>query len=74
MAKKEDLIYKNDDYEIYKKNVGELGDFPPMTFVDLIMIGTAGLQQWKNGGLKEVMDYETIIFGLCKDLTDTIEK
>jgi len=70
--KKDDLIYKDDEYHIYKKHAGEVGHFEPISMLDLIQIATEGLSQWENAGFANRGDYEKVINGICERLKRTI--
>ncbi len=71
---KADLIYKDDEYQIYKKYSGETGTFPPTDCLDLIDIAITQLDTWENAGFKNVEDYQKIIDDLCKRLQSTVTK
>lgn len=72
--KKEDIIYGDSEYEIYKKHAGDLGTFIPGDCFEIIGIMIAQLKEWHNGGLKDVEDYEKIIERICSDLKETISR
>lgn len=59
--KKEDLIYKDEEYQIYKKNAGDIGTFAPVDYLTLIKIGIDGLKEWENGGFANTDEYAKIL-------------
>lgn len=70
---KEDIIYKDGEYTIIKKDAGIIGSFQPIDMFNIINICARGLDEWENGGCKFVGDYEDIINGLCDGLRKTIK-
>lgn len=71
---KKDLLYKDKEYEIYKKDTDILGVFMPMACIDLIEIGTNQLKNWENGGLANWEDYQEMIDVICTNLQKTVKK
>lgn len=69
--KKDDLIYKDEEYEIYKKGAGEIGTFTPGDCISMIAAATKELANWDNGGLV-FAGYKDLIDRLCNDLQKTI--
>ncbi len=50
---KKDVIYRDKEYTIVKKDADELGTFIAGDLWSLIFIGLAGLKNWDGGGLQE---------------------
>jgi hypothetical protein len=65
--KKEDLIYKDEDYEIYKKYAGELGTI--MEQEDIAMIGIRGL-----ASIRHHFKFEDDYYGLIDKMIEELEK
>ena len=73
MVDKDDLIYKDKDYQIYKKDTGLFGSFRPLDCLEIIDIAIEELAKWDNAGLANVKDYQEIIDKLCKKLQGTVK-
>lgn len=71
---KADLVYQNEEYEIYKKGSGELGHFQPSTALDLMSIALDGLREYENGGFLYAEEYEEVVEDFCRELKNTIKK
>ena len=61
--KKEDLIYKDEDYEIYKKYAGDIGTI--LEQADIAMIGIKGLKE-----IKHHFKFEEDYYGLIDKMID----
>lgn len=70
--KKDDLIYKDKEYQIYKKHAGAIGHFEPVSMLELMHIAIDGLAQWENGGFFSKKDYTRVVNDICKKLKGTI--
>jgi len=64
----EDLIYKDENYEIYKKDSGRIGSFAPLDCLEIIDICIEELKKWNNAGLARKEDYEEIIEKIVEEL------
>lgn len=71
--KKEDLIFKTEELEIYKKGSGEIGTFVPLDCLTLIHIAITELSNWENAGLANPDDYNKIVNELCEKLKRTVK-
>lgn len=65
VMKKSDLIYKDEDYEIYKKYAGDIGTLGEQ--LDVLEIGIAGIKQIAHH-FKFKEDYNGLIDKLVADL------
>lgn len=65
--KKEDLIYKDEDYEIYKKYAGDLGTI--MEQADVALIGIRGLKD-----IKHHFKFEEDYYGLIDKMIAELEE
>jgi len=65
--KKKDLIYKDEDYEIYKKYAGDIGTFSEQ--IDILSIGIKGFGQIKHH-FKFEEDYDGLINKFIDELED----
>ena len=63
--KREDLIYKDEDYEIYKKYAGSVGTI--LEQADIAMIGIKGLREIKQH-FKFKEDYDGLIDKMIDEL------
>jgi hypothetical protein len=68
---KEDLVYKDDDYEIYKKDSGAVGTF--FAEAEIADIGLTGLGKIKDHFADE-NDYNKLIDGFIGDLENLKRK
>ena len=64
--KEKDLVYKDNDYEIYKKYAGDLGTM--MESIDIAEIGIDGL-----GDIKHYFKFEEDYYGIVDKLIEKLE-
>lgn len=66
--RKSDIIYKDKEYEIYKKDAGDIGTYTPADCLNLVEIGLGELAKWRQGGFRSKKDYHEILDGIIEEI------